>query len=528
LSRRFAPLAQSASPAMPALPALLASLALSALPALLVSLALSALPAAAQTPAGALLERQLRAAQELEKDGQADAARQAFQQVVDAAPDGPQAPDALLGLARLAWPVDDPARVGAGAVDPRVLEAARAPLETIRKKFASSPAAPEALWRLALLRLEPSAPDCDLEQALALVTTLPTVYPNSPRAAEALALAARLQLEAGRPERARGQAFRLLAEWPEHKSAAQAFVVLGLAAARAGRTEEALAMFGRARVVAEGRDPAAAAAASSLAAALDRVAFSATRGARPLEIDRAAQPVVFPGKAKALRALPDGGLVAAIPSEGQIVAAGGAAAGGGKPLPDVLALTLDRWGRLWAANEQLVAPPPGAGSLPLPERTEVVAIAAAGPRGLWVADGRGRRVVRLEAGKGIVATARLPERADPLSLAGDGQGGVWVLDGRSASLIDVAEDGSARATIALGAAAKDPVSVDRDELGDLYVLDADAPALLIFDVKGKLAVRQPLPTEGDQGFSKPTLIAVDRAGAVAVFDARKKRAVWMR
>ena len=523
MSRRFAPSAQPASPAMPALPALLASLALSALPALLVSLALSALPAAAQTPAGALLERQLRAAQELEKDGQADAARQAFQQVVDAAPDGPQAPDALLGLARLAWPVDDPARVGAGAVDPRVLEAARAPLETIRKKFASSPAAPEALWRLALLRLEPSAPDCDLEQALALVTTLPTVYPNSPRAAEALALAARLQLEAGRPERARGQAFRLLAEWPEHKSAAQAFVVLGLAAARAGRTEEALAMFGRARVVAEGRDPAAAAAASSLAAALDRVAFSATRGARPLEIDRAAQPVVFPGKAKALRALPDGGLVAAIPSEGQIVAAGG-----GKPLPDVLALTLDRWGRLWAANEQLVAPPPGAGSLPLPERTEVVAIAAAGPRGLWVADGRGRRVVRLEAGKGIVATARLPERADPLSLAGDGQGGVWVLDGRSASLIDVAEDGSARATIALGAAAKDPVSVDRDELGDLYVLDADAPALLIFDVKGKLAVRQPLPTEGDQGFSKPTLIAVDRAGAVAVFDARKKRAVWMR
>lgn len=202
-------------------------------------------PAAAAPPESApaapeMTERLFRAAQDLERDHQVDQARQTYRQLLEADPSGPRAPAALLGLARLAWPTSDAAELGTKPVDAVSLSAAKEHLETIAKKFPASPEAPEALWRLALLHLEPGSPLWSHEQGLAQLTTLLRLHPAAPEAPYALALAARLHNEAGRFSRARGLVFRLLADWPEHVAAGRGWLALATADAREGRLSDAL------------------------------------------------------------------------------------------------------------------------------------------------------------------------------------------------------------------------------------------------------------------------------------------------
>lgn len=476
----------------------------------------------------ALLERQFNAAKGLERDGQLDAARTAYRQIVDADAQGRFVPDALLALARIAWPVDEPAQLGRKAPEPKALAEVRDELETIAKKYASSPVAGEATWRLALLVLEPASSAWDPERALGLLTALPTLYPDSPRAGASLALAAQLQQDAGRAARARGLAFLLIAEHPAEALAARGWIALARADVSEGRVPDALAALGRARAAAQGRDEATYREALELSTTLDRIAFSAGRGARPFEL-AGGTGVAAPPKVRHLAFDGSGRLFALSVSEKALltVSANGTAELAAAPATDALAF--DRWGRTWLASNHTIQGPAGVGGFPpLPEKTEIVALAPAGPRGVWALDARGKRVLRFEPGMGVAATARLPERTAPLALASDGRTGVWVLDGKAEALVQYDEDGAAGRSIALKENVKDAVDFDRDEFGNLYVLDGDAPALVVFSPQGQVVVRQPLLTEGEQGFGRPAALAVDRFGSVVVYDAKKKRIQWLR
>lgn len=485
--------------------------------------------AQASPPDRGLMERQFKAARELERDGQIEPARQALTKMLEQDPSGPLAADVHLALARLSFNVTEREGLGGKGIDAAALDSAREHLEAIRSRFPSAAVAPEAIWRLALILLEPGSTRWDPDQALGLLTQLPTVYPDSKEAPQALALASELQISAGRISRARNLAFRLVTEWPDDPAAVRGWLMLAQADARDGKGADALVAAARARASAQAaKDEAGAAQALTYATILDRVLFASTRGSRPFEIDWAGA-VLLPGKAKALAADPTGKIWAALPSENQII---GMPPGKGTPETRqgvaAQALVFDEWGRLWSASDTVLVPPAGTGGLNLPERTEILAIAPVGPRALWVADGRQRRLIRIESGGKIQATARFTDRVDPAALVPDGVGGVWVVDNRAGALVRVAADGALLTSVKLSGIAADPVALARDPLGFLYLLDADAPGLLILAHDGKVLLRQPLPKEGEQAFGKPTQLAVDPHGAVAVFDSRKRRLVWMR
>jgi tetratricopeptide (TPR) repeat protein len=475
-----------------------------------------------------MIEREYRAAQDLENAGRAEPARAAYRKVLDAAPTGPYAAECLLAIARIAWPVSSPDQLGRKAADPKVVADAREALDRVLKEFPSAEGpASEAAWRLALQQLEPTATTWNADAALTRLTTLPTLYPASPRVPEALGLAARLELEAGRPARARTFAFRLLDRFPD-RNLPDAWIALAEADVAEKRPHEALAELGEARRSPEAAYETGQHAALALSTLLDRILFSSGRGARPFEME-SGPGVAMPGKVRDMAVDANGTLAAIVPGEKSIVRVPAGRPVETRPAPGAEVLAFDRWGRLWTAGESTVTPPAEAGIIPaLPDRTDIVALAIAGPRSCWVADGKNRRVVRVDGGAGIVATAKLPERTNPVALAADGKGGVWVLDAKAGALTNFAADGTRGQSIPLATVAKDPLDVDIDALGDLYVLDASAPGILVFDPAGQLVVRQPLIQEGEQGIGKPTAIAVDPYGSIAVFDGKKRRVVWLR
>ncbi|MFN7964171.1 MAG: tetratricopeptide repeat protein [Acidobacteriota bacterium] len=155
------------------------------------------MPAGAQS-APAVTDRRITAARELENSGQLDAARQLYREIVASTAPTEAIPEALLSLARLAWPVDDPARLGREPVPQGLALEARTQLETLRVKYDRTPQAAEALWRLALLELEPSSPYYDPVDAAAQLRTLTVIAPDSPRVPAALVLAAETESRNGR------------------------------------------------------------------------------------------------------------------------------------------------------------------------------------------------------------------------------------------------------------------------------------------------------------------------------------------
>ncbi len=500
-------------------------------PLLVVCVALAApgpAPSQASPPSPETVERLFRAARDLERDGQAVQARRAYTQLLDADPQGPRAPDALLGLARLSWPINDPAELGARTYDAAALADAEDRLQTIAKKFPGAPAAAEAWWRLALLHLAPGSPQWRPDDGLAQLTTLLRLHPSSPQAPLALALAARLHAEAGRFPRARGLAFRLLLDWPDHPAAARGWLALAEADAREGRFPDALREAGRARQIAFGRDERVARQALGWSTILDRIAFSARRGARPFEFTPGPE-MIFTGKPRRLAVGADGALLATLPGDEALASFPvDGAAPSQRAAAGAQFIAVDEWGRVWVGGGATVVGPPGVGSFTLPDRAEIVGLAPSSARSVWVADERGRRVFRFEVGAGIAATARLGEKPELIAVAKDGLGGAWVLDGRGPRIVDVGPDGATKIATPLTGEARDPVDIDVDALGNVYVLDAESPAILLYSPTGKLVLRQPLPKDGEPAFPHPALLAVDQRGAVAVYDARKKKAIWLR
>lgn len=479
--------------------------------------------AAAQGSAGAdLSERQMRAARDLERDGQLDAARRAYRALAEAETTPPAlATEAFVAAGRLACPLEAVAQIGKVSVDPRGAADARAMYETVVQKFRGIDSASEAFWRLALIHLDPSAGAFDPARSQELLTTLASLYPRSPRAPAALAARARMMLDSDLPARARELAFEVLANAGGDAAAADAWLTLGLAEVREGRIGDGLVSFSRARQKAqEQRDDALAQQALALSVLADRIAFSAARGARPLDIS-AADVVAVPVRVRKVVARPDGRLVVA--GDQQILALGG---GSVDAAEGAVAVTFDRWGRMWSGGGASISGP--GLKISLPDKTNVVALAPAGAKGAWFVDDRNDRVQRVDSGGSVVATARLPERASPAAIAPADGNGVWVVDRRTPALLEFGEDGLPRRSIGLAAVAPDPLDVARDLLGNVYVLDGKGPGLVVFLPGGQVAFRQPLPTEGDAGIGRPAAMAVERTGAVAVYDARKKRLQWLR
>lgn len=469
--------------------------------------------------------RLFEAARQLESSGQADQARTNYLQIVETAPESAWADDALLALAHLAWPVDTVDALGQGpAPAPAALAEARARLDALVGRYVGADRADEGSWRLALLLAEPRYDGFNPNDAAARLIALPTVYPRSPRAPLALAFASSLDLEAGRHERAVTSAFAMLAAWPGHAAAPRAWLTLSAAHAKAGRLDEALAALGRAHTSAvEGSREAGE--SMRLATLVDRVASRLPNDGWRLDLEGG---LTLPERALALAAQEDGTVLAALEREGGIaeVAPDGKSAGR-RGINGVTALAVDAWRRVWAIAGNRVIAPEGAGTFPLGEDVRPSAIAASS-RDVWVADERGRRVLRVAPGGTVIANVAMPDRGEPSRVLALRGGGAWVIDARNrrALLLDAAGALAKRIDLAGAATAISDAAVDR--LGHLYLLDGREGRVVVITADGAPIARLALPREGEPAIERPELLAVDGGGRIAVYDGRRKRLTWLR
>ncbi|MDQ7008585.1 MAG: hypothetical protein Q9Q40_15295 [Acidobacteriota bacterium] len=469
---------------------------------------------------GSLPERQLRAARDLERDGQVEQAREIYQRLAWGGQGGEWTDDALLALARLDWPVVSEAGL-LGSSRPEALEQARRALEKVWNDFQDSNSAAEAGYRLAWLRTLPEPGFYDPGGAIAVAGSLPTIHPGSPWVPDALLLAARLHLEAGRPARARELCWRLLAGFPDHPAARRAWLVAGRAAFQLGLHGAAMTAFGRAQAAG---DEEVARHGRSLATLLDRLTFGLVRRE---SLYRPRDPALpLPERAADLVVDPEGRVWAALERRGVVWSRGADGDVDSRPLPSARAVALDAWGRLWGAGGKTVMMPQA--NLVLEGNVDITALAPVGPAAAWVVDARARRVARVEAGRGVVATVTLPGKAAPLDLVATGDGGAWVLDGRRRQLHRVASDGSLLETRDLESWVRAPLALAGDRLGYLYVLDGKQKQVVILTPEGDMQGRIGLPVEGEGALVRPDQIAVSPAGDLLVSDGRKRSLTWLR
>ncbi len=472
-----------------------------------------------------LVERRVRAARALEKEGKTAEAREMWAALAAERPVGDRTDDALLALARLDWPVDDEDRLGSDPGAGPAIAAAIPRLERIVREMPGSDSAPEAAWRLALACLDPASPSRDPSRAEAILTTWPVLYPDSPRLPEVLLLLARLRLRAGHPDRAARTAFRFLARWPDHPRAGRAWLVLARAAG-AGRPGPCLRRLGRAAVAASAGDPATARRARGLAMLLDRFGFAPHReGDRPWRPRPEGGFVALPERAAALAFDGAGVPWVALSRAGEIRPLGG----GADPLriPGARAIAFDRWGRAWTGGDDGVRPP-GGDPLALPDRGTVADLAPAGDgRSVFVLDGRNRRVLLLGPGRPPQTVTGLGSRSFPARLAPDPlTGGAAILDRKAGRLWLVGPGGTVQEEIVVKGVAPGAADLVVDAWGRPVVLDGKEGVVTVLERNGRPLVTFRLPREGPGALPRPDLLALDGAGRLVVHDARRRGVAW--
>ncbi len=482
------------------------------------------MPAGAQS-APAVTDRRITAARELENSGQLDAARQLYREIVASTAPTEAIPEALLSLARLAWPVDDPARLGREPVPQGLALEARTQLETLRVKYDRTPQAAEALWRLALLELEPSSPYYDPVDAAAQLRTLTVIAPDSPRVPAALVLAAETESRNGRLTQAASIAFSMLSDHPlALEYCSRAWQVLADADLATPRYGEALSALGRA---ANCNGPTAPAEVAKARARLIVRQLNRTAGVTVTTPVESAAPLAL--RDPQLTFDNDGKLWIGSQKDGMLIALRNDRIVEKIPLPGNVASGFDAWSRRWTIVGPRVIAPAGAGEYPLPAGTEPISIAPSGAKLVWIADADTNRVIRVGAGGKIEVTAALPPKAEPIKLLATPEGGVWVLDDKATgALHQIAPTGALQRTISFAGLATRVVDVTRDYLGTLYLLDAKSASVIVVSPDGKPLQTLALPQQGDAAFSRPAALAVDRDGSVAVYDSKRGKIAWLR
>ena len=128
--------------------------------------------------------------------------------------------------------------------------------EWIRKQYDTSPRAPEALYKLGLLALEPDNARTSPDEAFAAFTSVANVYPGSPLVGDALFGAATSQMRSGAFEDALAVFSRLLEQVPGYAAAARARLAFGYCQYRAGDYPRAMEEYQRVRDLFPGKPEA--------------------------------------------------------------------------------------------------------------------------------------------------------------------------------------------------------------------------------------------------------------------------------
>jgi hypothetical protein len=457
-------------------------------------------------------ERQYRIARRLAAEGSPQAGA-ALRKVVELAPRGPLADDAILEEALLLPLAEWPEEIGRleMVASPRL----RSLLDRVVNEFPEGDRATEARFRRGLLELEP-VPGHDPGAAradLIFVATSPSAASWGGRARYSLAW---LLEREGLEQRAREAYMRLVVDAPESEAGTRARAALGRIALREARFGDAAGWF----QAALDRDPQVGALSVSLReCAVRRVlepigAIEADGELRTLPV-QAADDLLETPAGLLLLADRKQGRVQAFRKDATVAAQWSIVA----PTD----LVLDEAGQPYALGADAVYRLEAGGS-----RSHAAAIGdygpataiAAGRGGFWVLDRKGQRVGRVPPGAPAPRQIWQGRGARLVDMVWDGRRLV-ALDARSKSLIVLSDRGT---SLTLTASTLDrPSALAADPSGRIAILDPRAAEVSILSPAG-VEVRR-FSTE-ELGMEQPVAIAFALDGSLHLFD--ESVGLWVR
>jgi TolA-binding protein len=453
------------------------------------------------------------------RDGKLKQALDNFNTIVTGFPNTEYVDDALLEIGRYQMEVEGNA------------DKAREAFELVTKRYPQSDGAPGAYYYLGLLTLDRARSAAELDDALAQFTRVQRLYPRSEWVARALYGASLTHRKAGRLPEAVEAARRVALEYPSSEAAPAAQFQIGQALALLGEPRPAMEEFQRIR----SRFPASEWAPK----ALDRITalYRLYGGAKPVF---ALDPAFSAGAGdvlKDVRAIlmtPTRTLWIASDKVKSVVPVGpdgkmGASLSGA----DLQSLSLTPAGDLVVAARLAVRiGPRDVRSYSVPtdkpgvtEPLEKIESAVVTPGGLTlIADDKRKRVCRFD-GKGVFQ-GPFPDTRERqgVRLAIDGEGDVTVLEREQRTVQVYDEAGKPLRSVAprgAGWELKKPVDVAVDAFRNIYVADEEG-FVYLFSPQGQLMAT----ISGE--LRKPRALTVDPAGALLVYDEKHEKVLRYR
>lgn len=493
-----------------------------------LTLGLAAVATLASAAAGEqVVARMFEHAGRLLQQGRPELAVDEFRRLVESYPQSDLADDALLAIGAQSYGVSDVD--GLGRAHGAALEEAFKIYDRVRREHPQGNAAPAAIARMALLRLEPRAAVHSLEEARALFLSVSEIYPESEWMDEA-------RLGMGFCSRRSAQPVRVVADLQPfvealadsplgpraHLWRADAFEALG-------RRTRALETYQRLSEQAP-RAPEAA-WAQGRAALLLRRTLAEQAAARLAEDTRFAS-----ARVPDLRDAP----IVSVSVHGWIYLSDGARG---------RILRLDARGRLM---DQKQAQPPALLALdpygqaavvegdslrlgrlvwPLrvPEGKKMEPLSTAAPPlprldgSWWLLDRRGRAVLEFDRSLLFRKVVWSDESLSASRARLGPDDTAWLLDPDSGRLVRVSAAGEPRAIPLRDAPAsvRRPADLAVDALGAVWVLDAERRGVAVFSPAGGYEGFVPLEGAGDDADLEA--VEVDMNGGILVYDTRQRR-----
>ncbi len=440
------------------------------------TLTLAAVLAASVSPVAAdpaAAERQYRIARRLAAEGSEEAAA-ALRRVVELAPDGPLADDAVVELALLSdiprWPEE------IGTIEASSARAARELLDSVADEDRLD-RSDQARVHRALLLLEP-LPGHDASKARVDLVAVATAERSTSWAARARYVLAWLHERQVDLRRAAAAYQRVIVDYPHSPAASRARVGAGRILLREGNPGAAARMFQEA--IDSGAPP------ETRVDALRELAIRVLL--RPEPTGPAARTGLALRNPCCLYATSDGGLLVGDRRQGTVLRLDPAGVVRDEwSVDDLQAVVVDfAGGAFAAAGSSILRLEPG-GSVrrvaPLGDLAPVSALAADGGGTFWFADRRGQRVGRVRPGADVPESIWADRDVRLASLAWDGTRLVGV-DLRSRTVMTLSVDGTLKVLVDAGLVR--PVQLSADPAGRLAVLDVKAGRVHVLNADGYL------------------------------------------
>jgi TolA-binding protein/sugar lactone lactonase YvrE len=496
-------------------------------PILPLILLLQVTPAPAQD--AGIVQKLYDNALQLLHSGKSEEALKGFEQIYQTYGKSSQAADALYQAAIYYYPTTELEDLGQAGREG--IQKALPLLDRIRRDYGTSNRAPEAMYRLGLLALEPENPKANPDEAYAAFTSVVNVYPQSSMIGQALFGAATSQMRSDSYGTAIEDFSRLLEQVPDFPAAPRARLAFGNCLVRSGDFQRGMEEYQKIRDLYPSKKESQV--------ALERLTLLHRLRLNPLS-GRAVTyrlDTTYGGKLEALSVKsldsmaidPDGNLLVGDRRGGSALKVDSSAKIVGRSVfADLQAVAVDRRGTLVLAGggvlmvgtrqQPLVRPDASA---PRPVK-DVAALAVDRDGRILVGDSKSQDVLlysrdlEFKAPIHHVSSGRLAA----IQVGLDNQ--VYVLDSKEKS-VSVYSDGKSVAKMKVDeppASIGVPLDLAVDELGDLYVVDGSAARVVVLDPSGKRILATLLAEKAKGGLADPQRVQVDRQGRIYIYDRK--------